>query len=355
MSNNGLSGKFWPAYSKPQEDELLSSWLVRLAMAHGLKLHTFSSLAWPHKHIWNRDIDKSADESLLHVLSEKTPVPLDRVRDTTLSTYEGVLYERHNPFGNKFWIMPVSVYHCIRRNFGLQFCPYCLAEDKEPYFRRRWRLAFVVVCLQHKVGLRDRCPRCGEPVNFHRDELGFRRKLVVTSMTLCHLCKFDFRKLATEMEFENTQAETREVEIQEKLSDAMSKGWAAINGREAVYSHLYFRVLHQLMRILATGRQSRDLRAALSAKCGLPLFTPVFTRYSRDIERLDVCARRGLLMLAWHLLENWPQRFVEFYKENRVWSSTLLRDMRGVPFWYWNGIQAHLYRISSEPRRRLRL
>ena len=41
--DTGLSGRLWPAHVKPQQDELLSSWLVRLAMAHGVKLHTFSA------------------------------------------------------------------------------------------------------------------------------------------------------------------------------------------------------------------------------------------------------------------------------------------------------------------------
>jgi hypothetical protein len=30
-----LTGKVWPVHLKPQEDELLSSWLTRLALAHG--------------------------------------------------------------------------------------------------------------------------------------------------------------------------------------------------------------------------------------------------------------------------------------------------------------------------------
>lgn len=36
MSGSGLSGKLYPVHLKPKDDELLTSWIVRLALAHGL-------------------------------------------------------------------------------------------------------------------------------------------------------------------------------------------------------------------------------------------------------------------------------------------------------------------------------
>lgn len=351
LNRRRLLGHVWPAYSKPKDDELLSSWLVRLSMAHGLKLHTFCSLAWPGKAIWNRDVDKSADEGVLAVLSEKTDTPLERVRGTTLSAYEGVLYEKHNPYGNTLWIMPVGIYHRVRTQYGLQFCPRCLAEDKEPYFRRRWRLAFVTVCVEHGVVLKDRCPRCGEAVNFHRDELGLRNKNAATSMTLCHACRFDLRNVG-EGSVGNgvgVEADAAEVEFQERLLNAVRDGWIAVEGQGPVYSHLFFRVLHQLMRVVATGKRSAALRAAAIARWEVPVFTPSFSGNNRDIERLDVDTRRRLLAVARYMLEDWPERFVEFCEANRVWSSTLLRDIRDVPYWYWRVVTKHLYRYSYCP------
>lgn len=346
-----LLGRVWPAYSKPKDDELLSSWMVRLSMAHGLKLHTFCSLAWPRRAIWNRDIDKSVDEGVLAVLSEKTDTPLERVRGATLSAYEGVLYEKHNPFGNTLWIMPVGVYHRLRRHYGLQFCPRCLTEDREPYFRRRWRLAFVTVCVEHGVLLKDRCPRCGAAVNFHRDELGLRYKYAATSMTLCHACRFDLRTAGEGSEGSSSEvgADDAEVEFQERLLNAIRDGWIVVDGQGPVYSHLFFRVLHQLMRMVATGKRSAALRAAAIARWDVPSFTPLFSGNNRDIERLDIDARRRLLAIARYMLEDWPDRFVRFCEANRVWSSTLLRDMDEVPFWYWRVVNEHLYRTSYCP------
>lgn len=348
LNYRGLLGSVWPAYSKPKDDELLSSWLVRLSMAHGLKLHTFCSLAWPRKAIWNRDIDKSADDGILALLSEKTNTSLEHVRQTTLSAYEGVLYEKHNPLGNTPWVMPLGIYHRLRLHFGLQFCPLCLAADREPYFRRRWRLAFVTVCVEHGVVLSDRCSQCATPVNFHRDELGIRRKQVATSMTLCHACGFDLRHAATS-EADVVHADECEVEFLRRLLGAMRDGWIEVAGHGAVYSHLYFKVLHQLMRVAATGRAAAKIRAGAIERYNLTHFAPVFSENCRDLERLDVTARRGLLAVGRHLLEGWPRSFVEFCKANRVWSSTLLRDLDDVPFWYWEIVNEHLYRPPYQP------
>jgi hypothetical protein len=348
-----LSGRklsMWPAYTRPKDDELLSSWLIRLAMAHGLKLHTFCSIAWPRRAIWNRDIDKSADEVILGVLSEKTGTSPELVRSTTLSAYEGILYEKHNSCGNVFWVMPVGVYHRLRRHHGMQYCPYCLAEDEEPYYRRRWRLAFVTVCVKHGVVLRDRCPRCDAAVNFHRDELGIRSKYAAETTTLCHECGFDLRDARARSEGgRDIRADEGEVEFQVKLLNAVRDGWTVVDGYGPLYSHLYFRVLHQLMRIFATGKRSASLRAAAIARWGIPEFTPSYSGNSRDLERLDIDVRRRLLAIARHLLEDWPDGFVEFCRANRVWSSTLLRDMDEVPFWYWCIVNEHLYRTSYRP------
>lgn len=43
----------------------------------------------------------------------------------------------------------------------LQYCPRCLAAGQERYFRRGWRFAVEVVCVQHRCQLHEACWRCG--------------------------------------------------------------------------------------------------------------------------------------------------------------------------------------------------
>jgi hypothetical protein len=185
-------GRLWPAHPKPLEDELLSSWWVRLARANHERLHSFTRLCLPGSSVWNRDIDRSVSRTALRVLARKTGTRLDWVEATTLRAFEGRLFARFNKKTNTRWVLPLGVYHRTHRGFGLQFCPECLRSDRVPYFRRAWRLAFVTVCPHHWSVLRDRCPHCGAAVAFHRLEFGGRRgELPEHAITTCQRCGLD--------------------------------------------------------------------------------------------------------------------------------------------------------------------
>jgi hypothetical protein len=349
-----FSAVLWPAHLKPKDDELLSSWLVRLASAHGMKLHTFCSITWPGKQIWNRDIDKSADAEVAQSLFEKTGTSLKRVCATMLSSYENILYERHNHFGPTSWIMPIGIYHRRRRQFGLQFCPRCLAEDKEPYYRRRWRLAFIIVCERHRILLHDRCPKCEEPINFHRDEMGNYRKFVADSLTLCYACRFDLQTIKSNIVVSATAEEARFTCI---LLKTINAGFIQISEGVATYSHLFFVGLRQLMKILAM-RDKRivKLRKAISEIYRVEIYTPPVLG-SIDIQELGIEKRRQLLGLARCLLQEWPYRFIEFSQKFKVWSSLWLRHLESpqrphslpAPFWFWSIVHEHLYRAKYCP------
>ena len=57
-----------PVHPNPFRDELLSSWMVRLAISNGWPFHTFySKLLGLESPIWSRDIDKYAIESVYKV------------------------------------------------------------------------------------------------------------------------------------------------------------------------------------------------------------------------------------------------------------------------------------------------
>jgi hypothetical protein len=351
----GLSGRLWPAHIKPQPDELLSSWLVRLAMEHGIKLHTFCSIIWPRKQIWNRDIDRSADTELLQTLSDKTATSLERVRATTLAAYESIIYEEHKSLGPAAWITPVGIYHRTHTKCGQQFCPSCLTEDREPYYRRKWRLAFMVACERHHTLLHNRCPECRGAVNFHRDELGNFRKFAGESTTTCNHCSLDLRTASEVTSFPVTPTEVR---FNSKLLSAIGTGVVQVNESVVTYSHLYFAVLRQIMKVMAM-RDSRidRLRRAISSTFDLPPYIPLASHPRPDVQELDTTDRRQLLALARCLLEEWPSRFIELSRKYKIWSSLWLRNFepgaherpRVAPFWFWSVVHDHLYRAKYSP------
>lgn len=166
-----LSGELWPAHPHTYSGECLSSWIVRTAHHNDLKIQTFSDLTFgKHNQIWNRDIDKLAPRFVLKMMTKRSGVPLKLADKATLNLYINRLFTTIKPSGIIRWINPLVLHHRKHTAFGMQYCPLCLSEDKEPYFRIAWRLSLYTFCPIHKVIMKDRC-QCGASVNFHRIEL----------------------------------------------------------------------------------------------------------------------------------------------------------------------------------------
>src|SRR5438270_13914666 len=77
----------WPFRLNLHPGELLSSYLVRSAHAHGSKPYIFCNLFWPKRAIWNRDIDRDPDPDWLKDLSWKSGVPLPELEESALRGY----------------------------------------------------------------------------------------------------------------------------------------------------------------------------------------------------------------------------------------------------------------------------
>ncbi len=325
-SDDGLSGTLWPVHLKPLEDELLSSWLVRLSQAHGVRLHTFCDLAWRRKPIWNRDIDRSADKEILGALVERTATPWGRAWETTLVAYEGSLFEHHNPCGNTNWILPVGVYHRVRRRYGLQYCPGCLRSDIDPYFRRRWRLAFVTTCAKHRNRLLDRCPTCGAPVNFHR---AYQKG---TSITACSSCGFDLRSARAHRVLARKDVSC--MSLQASWLDAIRCAHIRLPNIGNVDSLLFFRGQRVLIRLLYSPRsRERAFVHEAAMRSGLPLLQPGTERGVNDFEHLDLAQRHlGMTYLA-YLAEDWPTNFIAVARNARLTRAHAVADRSDIPFW----------------------
>lgn len=316
----------WPLHPKPLSDELLSSWLVRLAHAHGLKVQTLCRLFFGNEHqVWNRDIDRLAPAWLTESLSLHTATPYDVVRKTTLRVYEGRLYRRYQEASTLPWILPLRIFHRKHQGYGLQFCPRCLAEDMEPYFRKRWRVAFCTYCPTHGVMLHDRCPHCEEPVVFHRLELGETLRVDSGPLALCFNCGFDFRTASAEPPVFYAQSAFK----------AMNEAVLRLGHKGRLCkprSVLYYNVLHHLCWLMVVKYRRVRLRDYVCGRVGAPKL-PI-TPGRLLIEARSVQERHYLVQLAFWILADLEVRLTGAWRARTVTYSALLRDFEDRPYWY---------------------
>jgi hypothetical protein len=230
-----MGTKLWPIHPQPLPDELLSSWMISVARDNGFKVHNFYAAHFGReRQIWNRDIDHHAPAWLLEGLEAHSGLPLARLEAMTLRAFESVVFERFNESGSTRFLMPLSIFHRTRRAFGQQFCPLCLATDRTPYLRRRWRLALSVVCARHGVQLQDRCGGCGSPLAPHRADMNTTRTFPLRStLRQCGYCRGSVVAPGV--------PSTREaIDVQQRIDRALDLGFVTLPNQATVYSHLYF-------------------------------------------------------------------------------------------------------------------
>jgi transposase-like protein len=345
--DSGNWRRAWPAPLKPLEDELLSSWLVRLSEAHGLTFSNFCRAVWPKKGVRLLDLEVLPKADVLNTLAEQTRTPVARVEATTLTGYDGRLFIDPSP-RNVQWVLRYG----RNRNgemtqCGLQYCPECLREDEEPYFRRQWRLALVVICPQHSLQLRDRCHGCGQAVRLIRSVVDDTGQGLSGTITTCWNCRLDLRELPESLRL---SAPPAELKYQQFLLESLRQGCVEIGGDGPVFSYLYFDVLyHVLVLLLRPGSKCkwrRSFQQQAFERYGLSLSELALPEkaVSWSFMRLPVAVRRRLLNLASQLLADWPSEFLAFCRANNFSYTDVGRFHKTLPYWFYRVVYGELSR-----------
>jgi len=319
-----LSGKLWPAHPHPLPGECLSSWIVRTAHHNGLKVQSFGHFSFNKRYeLWNRDIDRLAPESLLEQMSVKTGVTLKEAKKTTLSLFEGRLFESTSLSGQLRWITPLKLYHRIYAGFGMQYCPLCLAESTDAYYRIAWRVAFYTFCPKHLILMEDRCRHCGVAVAFHRIELGKYHQLDAPDLAVCWKCGLsltDIIPTPVNIWHENVHRRWRW-----KLA-VLDRGF--VNSGQIKIQKL--NLLHQLCRIIASHSLAPDLQQYLCDKTNIPY--QLISDVKIAFEQRSLSERHYILELAWWLIEKYPRKINEAIKYKKLRSHYLYKDMPSLRF-----------------------
>lgn len=291
-----------PLRPAPLTGELLTSWLVRLAGANGIKVHTLCAAIMPGESVWNRDFDRIAAPRHFELLSAVTGYAKGRIAAMALRAFAGKLYAPYADLAIVPWILPIGVYHRTRESFGLMCCPLCVKE--RGYYAAFWRLAWLTVCRTHGVRLIDRCPRCGSPIMFHRSEQGEPSCYNAAFSSLCGSCDYDLVKAVRFHDRDKVL-----LGVQRLLQEWVSCGYAVFAGRRVASVDL-FHMVRAICRTIALHSAKRpqhskayqrfemlgvDARAAAFAEAA-PYIADIPTALERMTVQLNL--RRSDIMWA---------------------------------------------------------
>jgi hypothetical protein len=182
-----------PAAPRPFPDELLSSWLLRLAAANAISLEELlSGLQWryPHSQHLGHLLDYAVPPETLQALSLFARVPYANLRRLDL----GVRSRQLNP--NVLLRFQRASLRCPRSRVWrvrYAFCPQCLAEQEAPHIRWDWCFAALIHCVVHSATLWDACPACQEldPLTFSARDGAFPLR--------CRYCSVDLTRVREDL------------------------------------------------------------------------------------------------------------------------------------------------------------
>lgn len=330
--DSGRQLKLWPVHPAPRDDELLSSWMVRLAHGNGFKVQAFYAAELGRDAaLWNRDIDRCARDDLVERLAARTGRAPDEVERLTLRSLEGYLAEDLR-VQKPPWVLSLGAYHRTRKRACMMFCPQCLRADAEPYLRKAWRLAYMTCCTLHGCTLLDRCAACGAYVQAHRiDMVGHSILARGISLATCHRCRADLRRSASPPAMDALLA------LQGTLERVLTSGYADFAGNPALHSLSFFGGLHRLVRglLMAKPRGQQNSR----------LFRDIPMR--QPLEWLSVDARRQVMEVAGRAIERWPMEFLRFC-EGLQQPFHAFRPEEHTPYWFGNVVDQRLRRAHTE-------
>lgn len=303
-----------PIITKPFPDELFSSWILRCSHRHELKPYVFAKFVWGAIAIWNRDIDKSIKRSSLEIICQLNRVSYKTGFQTTLKSYEGILFDQLNETGVQDLITTAGIYHRKRKQKSLMYCPICL--KKELYFRKLWRVSIICCCTNCKIYLRDKCPHCSEAIMPFRLNIEKRKLFNDFQLNTCWKCKLDLTDTPGVPASQEIIMMTKRIEKQ-------------LRSIHVPLAPLFSR-LRFLKRVLVSNRKLIFHLQALNV-CNIP--TQAKPQRNSLFEVLNVEERAEILKGAAYLLHAWPSRFRRFVSYSNINYSELVQERRHKDFY----------------------
>ena len=293
----------WAIHPHPCNDEVLSSWITRIAYANQMKISAFCKFALKAEPRQLSNIDFSENEEIFHNLSKGTGVCIDRIYETSLLSESRYVFA-HSSYTPISWVVPTK-YKRQALSPGLNFCPQCLDGDTEPYFRKFWRFSFYPVCTFHNVLLRQLCPQCQRPYQY----LDSSRLVFGTSLiTICKYCGFDIRRSPVQAGIKSINEYT--AAFQEILREGIKSDSFDMSGDENIRALEYLGILREAMSLCSNPKYAawivQQYREEFPPEIENSLGS--ISKDYRPLEQRGLMELNVIMVLASTLLKDWPVR-----------------------------------------------
>ncbi len=325
----------WSNPPHPYEDELLSSWITRVALSYHITPAELFSKHLIKYQAYKRDLDIAKfDNSFWRILSHLSQISVPALNNMQILDLERKLQERIHTNQRNKWIIASSgnLYPKKRKSKSLRFCPLCLKE--KGFYSKDSKLLFVNVCTEHRVYMKDTCPKCNSlvlPIRIEPPE----------NIYECFRCGYNLSRTKV------NHASNIELEAVRFSKYVLSKN-IFLNQKTKRTSIDYFTVLHLLVKNLHKLYPKDILFEEFKFNHHKKnIFSPYL--FSQSPAYLS-----HLITIAYALLtKEWDGKLLEFLKRNKLmYASQLLNKRENVyfmiPDWF-----VHHMKLLWQPKQKL--
>ena len=187
-----VAPKQLPLAPRPLADEVISSWLLRVAATNGVSLAELLAGCEAHHPDAFRELgllDWAVPKLALEALASFCRVSVEALKALDLYVRAPHL-ERGELL--QFPLRPSYASRARQQRHRARYghCPMCLEAQAVSHVRWEWCVATRLRCPVHGIELRDGCDHCGEndPIHFGPPQLGEQRNAPLPQPAICWSC-----------------------------------------------------------------------------------------------------------------------------------------------------------------------
>ena len=321
-----------PGHPSPFHDEHFLSWLTRFARANLCEAMPFTQIILSGLDVWGGCVNGNSYHKPEGVLSTLSGIEEKAIQKLYVVNFVRRHFIELNSFYASHYLLPSNSRSRKFRSNWMQYCPLCLLEDKEPYYRNKWRISFLPVCTKHKLILLNNCPSCSAPINFHRIPT------LLNNISSCHNCLYSLEK----SNFQTYEADSSLAYITELIESGISSGWVRVSASRTVIMPLFIAGLWILLKPFFRKKTALKMKSAFDVQ-----------RVDDNINISQFCHlncgyRSELLSAIGELINNWPHNFLKICSRMKLNRIAFTINEPNCPFWIEDILRTQVQRFKPK-------